>query len=181
MHWCLDLWKSCMLPPVFFVLINDLFEGAQVDVRWSQVCHSAVVASCGRRIAPHLKQLMPAWLQAQHDEHAPAQSLAHASLTVCLVYRLYCTTKKMYRLVWRVPSPGVRLIPQLVWLWRITRWQMAQPLMYRAIWRLAHSTTRCATCDATSPARTCANDNVDGSKRDTLPSTLSFANGLFWN
>uniref|UniRef100_A0A2A4K9H9 E3 ubiquitin-protein ligase listerin n=1 Tax=Heliothis virescens TaxID=7102 RepID=A0A2A4K9H9_HELVI len=47
----------------------------------TQVCHGAVVRACGRRAAPQLKALLPAWLQAQYDDHAPAQAQAHLSLT----------------------------------------------------------------------------------------------------
>ncbi|KAJ8727288.1 hypothetical protein PYW07_001407 [Mythimna separata] len=47
----------------------------------TQVCHGAIVRVCGRRTAPQLKALLPAWLQAQYDDHAPAQAQAHLSLT----------------------------------------------------------------------------------------------------
>ncbi|KAJ0179065.1 hypothetical protein K1T71_005840 [Dendrolimus kikuchii] len=46
----------------------------------TQICHGAIVAACGRQVAPHLKQLLPAWLQAQYDDHAPAQTHAQKSL-----------------------------------------------------------------------------------------------------
>ncbi|XP_063824466.1 uncharacterized protein LOC135074090 [Ostrinia nubilalis] len=46
----------------------------------AQACHLSVARACGRRMAPQLRQLVPAWLQAQHDEHAPAQAHAHNSL-----------------------------------------------------------------------------------------------------
>ncbi|XP_053603510.1 E3 ubiquitin-protein ligase listerin isoform X2 [Plodia interpunctella] len=46
----------------------------------TQVCHGAIVRVCGRRTAPHLKQLLPPWLQAQYDDHAPAQTQAQLSL-----------------------------------------------------------------------------------------------------
>ncbi|XP_041970325.1 E3 ubiquitin-protein ligase listerin [Aricia agestis] len=42
----------------------------------AQLCHGAIVAACGRRVAPHLRRLLPAWLLACHDDHAPAQSAA---------------------------------------------------------------------------------------------------------
>ncbi|KAJ8733578.1 hypothetical protein PYW08_001876 [Mythimna loreyi] len=47
----------------------------------TQVCHGAIVRVCGRRTAPQLKALLPAWLQAQYDDHAPAQAQAQLSLT----------------------------------------------------------------------------------------------------
>ncbi|XP_075971951.1 E3 ubiquitin-protein ligase listerin [Anticarsia gemmatalis] len=46
----------------------------------TQVCHGAIVRVCGRRMAPHLKALLPSWLQAQYDEHGPAQTNAQNSL-----------------------------------------------------------------------------------------------------
>lgn len=54
-------------------------------IRISQVCHGHFLASAGRRAAPQLKQLLPAWLQAQHDDHAPAAARARATLTVSLL------------------------------------------------------------------------------------------------
>ncbi|CAK1542814.1 unnamed protein product [Leptosia nina] len=42
----------------------------------TQSCHSAIMERCGRRVAPQLKRLLPAWLLAVHDEHAPARSIA---------------------------------------------------------------------------------------------------------
>ncbi|CAH2072060.1 unnamed protein product, partial [Iphiclides podalirius] len=47
----------------------------------AQACNAAVVRVSGRRVAPHLKRLLPAWLLAQHDAHAPAQHHAHSSIT----------------------------------------------------------------------------------------------------
>ncbi|XP_037868758.2 E3 ubiquitin-protein ligase listerin isoform X2 [Bombyx mori] len=47
---------------------------------YTQLCHSSVVRACGRRLAPRLRQLVPAWLQARHDEHGPAQAHARTSL-----------------------------------------------------------------------------------------------------
>lgn len=41
-----------------------------------------MVAACGRRVAPHLRRLLPVWLLALHDEHAPAASVALALLHV---------------------------------------------------------------------------------------------------
>ncbi|CAD0197171.1 unnamed protein product [Chrysodeixis includens] len=46
----------------------------------TQVCQGAVVRVCGRRVAPQLKALLPAWLAAQHDPHAPAQAAAAHAL-----------------------------------------------------------------------------------------------------
>ncbi|CAB3237900.1 unnamed protein product [Arctia plantaginis] len=46
----------------------------------TQLCHGALVRMCGRRTAPHLKALLPPWLQAQYDEHAPAMAHAQNSL-----------------------------------------------------------------------------------------------------
>ncbi|XP_052740554.1 E3 ubiquitin-protein ligase listerin isoform X2 [Bicyclus anynana] len=46
----------------------------------TQTCHGAVVGACGRRVAPQLRRLLPAWLLAAHDEHAPAASAARAHL-----------------------------------------------------------------------------------------------------
>lgn len=46
------------------------------------MCHGAVVGACGRRTAPVLRALLPAWLAAQHDDHAPAQSHARNALAV---------------------------------------------------------------------------------------------------
>lgn len=46
----------------------------------TQMCHGAIVRVCGRRTAPQLKTLLPPWLQAQYDEHAPAQTNAQNSL-----------------------------------------------------------------------------------------------------
>ncbi|CAH1646885.1 unnamed protein product [Spodoptera littoralis] len=45
-----------------------------------KACHGAVLAASGRRAAPQLRALVPAWLQAQHDDHAPAQSHARRAL-----------------------------------------------------------------------------------------------------
>ncbi|XP_037296543.1 E3 ubiquitin-protein ligase listerin [Manduca sexta] len=44
---------------------------------YTQACHGAVVGACGRRAAPWLRRVVPAWLLALHDAHAPAQ--AHAA------------------------------------------------------------------------------------------------------
>lgn len=46
----------------------------------TQACHGGVVGACGRRAAPQLRQLLPSWLTAQYDEHAPAQQHAAKSL-----------------------------------------------------------------------------------------------------
>ncbi|XP_045766017.1 E3 ubiquitin-protein ligase listerin isoform X2 [Maniola jurtina] len=46
----------------------------------TQVCHGAIVAACGRRVAPQLRRVLPAWLLALNDEHAPACSVAQAHL-----------------------------------------------------------------------------------------------------
>ncbi|VVC90974.1 unnamed protein product, partial [Leptidea sinapis] len=46
----------------------------------TQVCHGEIVSKCGRRVAPHLRRILPAWLLALHDEHGPAQAAADASL-----------------------------------------------------------------------------------------------------
>ncbi|XP_026315969.1 uncharacterized protein LOC113227296 [Hyposmocoma kahamanoa] len=46
----------------------------------TQACHGHFMGAAGRRAAPQLKRLLPAWLQAQHDEHAPAAAKARASL-----------------------------------------------------------------------------------------------------
>ncbi|XP_060801927.1 E3 ubiquitin-protein ligase listerin [Amyelois transitella] len=60
---------------------KTLFVDADCKVReCTQACHGAIVRVCGRRVAPHLKQLLPSWLQAQYDDHAPAQSQAQLSL-----------------------------------------------------------------------------------------------------
>ncbi|XP_063360620.1 E3 ubiquitin-protein ligase listerin [Cydia amplana] len=47
----------------------------------AQVAHGVIAGACGRRLAPHLKSLLPPWLQAQYDEYAPAATAARASLT----------------------------------------------------------------------------------------------------
>ncbi|CAG5052532.1 unnamed protein product [Parnassius apollo] len=47
----------------------------------AQACHASLVRVAGRRAAPQLRRLLPAWLLAQRDAHAPARYLAHASLT----------------------------------------------------------------------------------------------------
>ncbi|KAI5633879.1 hypothetical protein NE865_13386 [Phthorimaea operculella] len=46
----------------------------------TQVCHGTIVGICGRQVAPQLKALLPSWLAAQHDEHAPARSRAQLTL-----------------------------------------------------------------------------------------------------
>ncbi|KAL4719482.1 hypothetical protein ACJJTC_006956 [Scirpophaga incertulas] len=46
----------------------------------AQLCHGTFARVCGRQLAPVIRQLVPAWLQAQYDEHAPAASLCRASL-----------------------------------------------------------------------------------------------------
>lgn len=47
-----------------------------------QVAQGAWMAACGRRAAPALRLLLPAWLRAQHDDHAPAAAAARAALQV---------------------------------------------------------------------------------------------------
>ncbi|PZC85937.1 hypothetical protein B5X24_HaOG214302 [Helicoverpa armigera] len=47
----------------------------------TQVCHGAALRAAGRRAAPQLRALLPAWLTAQYDDHAPAQAQAQLSLT----------------------------------------------------------------------------------------------------
>ncbi|CAK1598368.1 unnamed protein product [Parnassius mnemosyne] len=47
----------------------------------AQACHASIVRLAGRRVAPQLRRLLPAWLLAQRDEHAPAQHHAVTSLT----------------------------------------------------------------------------------------------------
>ncbi|KAH9638439.1 hypothetical protein HF086_016764 [Spodoptera exigua] len=54
----------------------------------TQVCQGAVVGACGRRTAPALRALLPAWLQAQYDDHAPAAAQARRALAVSI---LHCT------------------------------------------------------------------------------------------
>ncbi|OWR45795.1 putative Zinc finger protein 294 [Danaus plexippus plexippus] len=45
-----------------------------------QTCHSAVISTCGRRAAPVLRRILPAWLLASVDDHGPAQTAALNSL-----------------------------------------------------------------------------------------------------
>ncbi|XP_068631510.1 E3 ubiquitin-protein ligase listerin [Battus philenor] len=47
----------------------------------TQMCHASLVQACGRRLAPQLRRLLPAWLLAQHDDHGPAQYHAQSALT----------------------------------------------------------------------------------------------------
>ncbi|XP_049870288.1 E3 ubiquitin-protein ligase listerin [Pectinophora gossypiella] len=46
----------------------------------TQACHGAVCSASGRRLAPQLRALLPVWLTAQYDDHAPAMARAQASL-----------------------------------------------------------------------------------------------------
>nr|XP_026489155.1 E3 ubiquitin-protein ligase listerin [Vanessa tameamea] len=46
----------------------------------AQLCHGALVSASGRRAAPQLRRLLPAWLLARHDDHAPVSAQAHAQL-----------------------------------------------------------------------------------------------------
>ncbi|XP_046963350.1 E3 ubiquitin-protein ligase listerin [Vanessa cardui] len=46
----------------------------------AQLCHGALLAASGRRAAPQLRRLLPAWLLARHDDHAPVSAQAHAQL-----------------------------------------------------------------------------------------------------
>ncbi|XP_059048833.1 E3 ubiquitin-protein ligase listerin [Achroia grisella] len=64
---------------------THFYKTLSVDTDWkvreaTQASQAAVVRACGRRVAPHLRQLLPAWLLARHDDHAPAQLLAQLSL-----------------------------------------------------------------------------------------------------
>ncbi|XP_064071487.1 E3 ubiquitin-protein ligase listerin [Vanessa tameamea] len=46
----------------------------------AQLCHGTLVSASGRRAAPQLRRLLPAWLLARHDDHAPVSAQAHAQL-----------------------------------------------------------------------------------------------------
>ncbi|RVE48118.1 hypothetical protein evm_007178 [Chilo suppressalis] len=50
----------------------------------AQMCQGSFAAACGRRLAAVLRRLVPAWLQAQYDEHAPAAAHAQHALKVTL-------------------------------------------------------------------------------------------------
>lgn len=45
----------------------------------SQQAQAAVASKCGKKIAPYLRQLAPAWITGQYDTYAPAASIATAS------------------------------------------------------------------------------------------------------
>lgn len=53
----------------------------------AHAAHRAVVASVGRNIAPHLKQLAGPWFTGQYDTYAPAASTA--TLAFQVNYRIY--------------------------------------------------------------------------------------------
>lgn len=61
-----------------------------------QVCQGALVRVCGRRVAPQLKALLPAWLAAQHDAHAPAQAAAAHALKVLRHTLAYLFSKSCF-------------------------------------------------------------------------------------
>ncbi|XP_050343792.1 E3 ubiquitin-protein ligase listerin [Nymphalis io] len=48
----------------------------------AQLCHGAMVAASGRRAALVLRRVLPVWLLARHDEHAPVSVQANAQLKI---------------------------------------------------------------------------------------------------
>lgn len=63
-------------PRLYVMLSTDVEHRVRES---SQQAQAAVSSKCGKKIAPYLRQLAPAWITSQYDTYAPAASIATAS------------------------------------------------------------------------------------------------------